>query len=290
MKRFGRIMFCFLPALLAFGVQQLVSIPITGLAFLAALYQDTVESIEDVILIFYDYLTSGTFAVWVSAIYGVAALAVFAFWYYKKFRSCETRSVIKNFNIPIILGIILAVIGLQYTTNYVVAVTASIHPAWLDQYNTLIETVGFEDISIVLALYSVLIAPICEELIFRGVTLQYGRKAMPFWAANIFQALLFGIYHMNVIQGVYAFFIGIFLGYICEKGGSIYPAMLFHALFNMWGTFSPDWFMYRADEPLFFLLWLVVGIALLVSGLLLSNYGYRKRNSKVNIFTASSDM
>ena len=32
MKRFGRIMFCFLPALLAFGLQQLISIPAVGLA------------------------------------------------------------------------------------------------------------------------------------------------------------------------------------------------------------------------------------------------------------------
>lgn len=34
MKRFGRIMFCFLPALLAFGLQQLISIPAVGLALL----------------------------------------------------------------------------------------------------------------------------------------------------------------------------------------------------------------------------------------------------------------
>ena len=33
MKRFGRIMFCFLPALLAFGL-QLISIPAVGLALL----------------------------------------------------------------------------------------------------------------------------------------------------------------------------------------------------------------------------------------------------------------
>lgn len=290
MKRFGRIMFCFLPALLAFGVQQLVSIPITGLAFLAALYEDTVENIEDVILIFSDYLTSGTFVVWVSAIYGAAALAIFAFWYYKKFRNYEPRSIIKNFNIPIVLGIFLAVIGLQYTTTYIVSFTAAIHPAWLEQYTNLIETVGFEDASPILALYSVFIAPICEELIFRGVTMKYAQKAMPFSIANVFQALLFGIYHMNVIQGVYAFFIGIFLGYSCEKSGSIYTSILFHALFNLWGTFTPDWFMYRADEPVFFLLWLLIGVTLLVSGLILSGYGYKKRNSKVNICTASSDM
>lgn len=290
MKRFGRIMFCFLPALLAFGVQQLVSIPATGIAFLMSLYADTVSSMDDAMNVFLTYITSGTFSVLISAAYGAFALAIFAFWYYKRFRHNETRGIIKNFNIPIICGIVLAVIGLQYTTTYVVSITAAIHPAWLEHYNSLMEMVGFDDVSVVLALYSVFIAPICEELIFRGVTMQYAKKVMPIWVANLFQALLFGIYHMNVIQGVYAFFIGIFLGYICEKSGSIYTAIFFHACFNLWGTFSPSWFMYRADEPLFFLLWLVVGITLLVLGLLLSSYGYKKRNSKVNIFSASSDM
>jgi hypothetical protein len=41
---------------------------------------------------------------------------------------------------------------------------------------------------------------------------------MPFWVANILQAVLFGIYHMNPLQGIYAFFIGLFLGYVCHKG------------------------------------------------------------------------
>ena len=62
------------------------------------------------------------------------------------------------------------------------------------------------------------------------------RRALPFWAANLMQAVLFGIFHMNWIQGIYAFVLGLVLGWICEKGGSIYFSMFFHILFNFWGT------------------------------------------------------
>ncbi|MFQ6806449.1 MAG: lysostaphin resistance A-like protein [Lachnospiraceae bacterium] len=43
-------------------------------------------------------------------------------------------------------------------------------------------------------------APVVEELIYRGLTLKIFQKAFPFWAANVMQAALFGLMHMNLIQ------------------------------------------------------------------------------------------
>jgi membrane protease YdiL (CAAX protease family) len=51
-------------------------------------------------------------------------------------------------------------------------------------------------------------------------------------AANILQAVLFGIYHMNLIQGVYAFVLGIILGFTAEYFHSIWAAILLHACVN----------------------------------------------------------
>ena len=112
--------------------------------------------------------------------------------------------------------------GSQFFCDFLTTVVSTIVPRWLEQYKELLENAGLDDnIGPLLLLYSVLLGPICEELIFRGVTLRLARKALPFWFANLFQAVLFGIYHMNWIQGIYAFAFGILLGYICEKGGSI---------------------------------------------------------------------
>lgn len=289
MKRFGQIMFCFLPPLLAFGIQQLISIPAVGIALLKAVMDNT--TLNGATYSFINNMMSSTFLELVNVCYGLTALAVFAFWFSKKFRNTERQSFTRSFHPWIIIGIVLCVIGLQYLSNYIVSFTAMIHEEWLDYYISLIEMAGLDDsVSLIMSAYSVLVAPICEELIFRGVTMQYAKKAMPFWIANLFQALLFGIYHMNVIQGVYAFVIGIVLGYICEKGGSIYLSILFHILFNLWGVFAPEWFMYGSDTLLFFFLWLFVGAVLLTGGILLYNRGVKIRNNKVNNFCQPTDM
>lgn len=62
-------------------------------------------------------------------------------------------------------------------------------------------------------LYASILAPISEELIFRGYILQtlrpYGKKF-----AICFSAFLFGVFHGNLLQTPYAFFMGLVLGYV----------------------------------------------------------------------------
>lgn len=65
----------------------------------------------------------------------------------------------------------------------------------------LMETAGLDsDIGLFMFIYAVILGPVCEELVFRGVTMRLVRRALPFWAANLMQAVLFGIFHMNWIQ------------------------------------------------------------------------------------------
>lgn len=176
MKRFGRIMFCFLPALLAFGLQQLISIPAVGLALLGGFYTKGATSIDDCMNAFLNIISTANFNAGVSAAYGTVALVVFAYWYYKKFRQTEPENVRKPFNIPVIFGILITAVGLQYITNYIVSFTAAINPHWLEYYSNLVESVGLDEPSLILVLYSVLIGPVCEELIFRGLTLKYAKE------------------------------------------------------------------------------------------------------------------
>ena len=72
MKRFGRIMFCFLPALLAFGLQQLNSIPAVGLALLGGFYTKGATSIDDCMNAFLNIISTANFNAGVSAAYGTA--------------------------------------------------------------------------------------------------------------------------------------------------------------------------------------------------------------------------
>ncbi|NLG03806.1 MAG: CPBP family intramembrane metalloprotease, partial [Clostridia bacterium] len=83
--------------------------------------------------------------------------------------------------------------------------------------------------------YVSILAPIAEEMIFRGLTFRFAGKAVNAWIANIIQAVLFAVYHMNVVQGVYTFLMGIVLGYVVMKMKSIWAAVILHSTINICG-------------------------------------------------------
>jgi len=74
------------------------------------------------------------------------------------------------------------------------------------------------------------IGPILEEIIFRGAIL---RHLEPYGVnfAIVTQALLFGIYHLNLYQGPFAFLMGLILGYVALRF-SIKWAILLHIANN----------------------------------------------------------
>ena len=166
--------------------------------------------------------------------------------------------------------------GTQYLTTYIMSFVASLFPHWMDAYESLLETAGLDDqISILMVICSVIFAPFCEELVFRGVTMHQAKKCLPFWAVNLLQALLFGIFHMNMIQGIYAFCLGLVLGYVCNRGGSIYYSLLLHMLFNFWGTVLSGLIPF-GDTTFAFIFWFLFGIAMTVGGLVVFNFGIQR--------------
>lgn len=83
-----------------------------------------------------------------------------------------------------------------------------------------------------------LLAPIFEELIFRGIILGELSRGRSFIAANIIQAVVFGAMHLNVIQGIYAALIGFVLGMIYIRSKNLAVPMMVHVCFNTINTFS----------------------------------------------------
>lgn len=72
---------------------------------------------------------------------------------------------------------------------------------------------------------------IAEELLFRGAFQGLMRPCGS--ATAIFApALLFGVLHLDLAQGLTAFACGVFLGWLAERSGSILPGMLLHLVNN----------------------------------------------------------
>ena len=86
--------------------------------------------------------------------------------------------------------------------------------------------------------YTVLAAPVVEELLFRGLLYRRLREGLPFLPAAVVSALLFGAMHANMVQFIYASVVGLLLAWIYERYGNLKAAVLFHAIGNLTGNLS----------------------------------------------------
>jgi membrane protease YdiL (CAAX protease family) len=82
----------------------------------------------------------------------------------------------------------------------------------------------------------VIVAPVVEEFVFRGVLFQYLRSRRSFWVAASISALLFSISHFvpSLIPSFFA--MGLILAALVERYRSLYPAIALHALNNAFAT------------------------------------------------------
>lgn len=89
-------------------------------------------------------------------------------------------------------------------------------------------------------LAAVILAPIIEELLFRGLVFKrlYGYTGrIP---AMIISSLFFGIYHGNMVQGIYAFIVGMLFVFIYDKYKTIAAPILAHMIANLTSVLSVE--------------------------------------------------
>lgn len=167
---------------------------------------------------------------------------------------------------------VVSILGLGMGGCIIVALFLSllqtIFPAAFAEYSKIMDQFGKGEVVITL-LYTIVIVPITEEMIFRGAVLDRLRLGTyPFWIANLMQAALFGVYHMNWVQGIYAFLWGILLGLVYQATGTILANILAHMIFNatnyLLGWLFPDG---RTVAIPFYLGIFLLGIIFFVVGL-----------------------
>ena len=79
---------------------------------------------------------------------------------------------------------------------------------------------------------------ICEELAFRGFILSGFRSMGNNRRAIIVSALFFGVTHGLLQQSINAFVLGLVLGYLAVRSGSLLPGVVFHFLHNSMSVLS----------------------------------------------------
>ena len=86
---------------------------------------------------------------------------------------------------------------------------------------------------VVQILYAGILMPVLEELVFRLAIFRLSRRWIAFPWAMLISAVLFGLYHGNLVQFIYATLCGLLLAYLYETFGSIVAPILAHMVMNI---------------------------------------------------------
>lgn len=210
-------------------------------------------------------------------LYHVLSIPIFGLWYYF---GCKRPKIKQSFKNLTLKAIVIAVLGgfvMSLLANGIVGVEQYLVPDLVEAYVETMESVGMDN-NIWMILTSIILAPIGEELLCRGIILYYANKSLPrFWMANALQALMFGIMHFNWIQGVYAFCIGLFLGYLKKRYNSIVPCMILHLVVNLLSALGFGVIFTFLPES--FLTYLGTVILMAVATIGLIAFDFRKKSS-----------
>lgn len=77
-----------------------------------------------------------------------------------------------------------------------------------------------------------ILSPLMEELVYRGMLYRRMRESVSIVPSVIVSALVFGAMHGNIVQFVYAFFVGCILAICYEYHGTLKVSIILHVIIN----------------------------------------------------------
>lgn len=229
------ILFSVLAMIVALVIQMLVGIPVAAILMVQCTAQAGGDA--NVAMQLYMEAATGTefmtdLLVASTAVYGIVVLLWYKLAYVKKYtvekREAFKENVLKG---KILISLVIAAVGCYCFDILVATLVSIISPESLESFNSLMGSVLSGD-EFMAFLAVVILAPIAEELLFRGIIFRMLTKHWSERAAIIVSALLFGIFHMNLMQAIYVLPIGLLLGYTAYKCKSVLPCILIHMINN----------------------------------------------------------
>jgi membrane protease YdiL (CAAX protease family) len=95
-------------------------------------------------------------------------------------------------------------------------------------------------------------APLLEEILFRGMILSTLKENMHPWIAIAISSVMFGVAHGTPIGIIYATALGLVMGWLAVRLGSIIPSLAFHIAYNATVSYSDGatYFVILASIPI----------------------------------------
>ena len=171
----------------------------------------------------------------------ISLVSVWAYILLCRFRKKEISEYIHTEKIPLMLFVMSAVVALGgrliVTVYYNLIQNVDIFRKSVIESAT-VEPRLYSRMDFAIAFFSILIvAPLFEEFLFRGLIMGELKKIMRPWAAILIQAVIFGVAHGFLFQSVFTGFLGILLGIVYHRTKNIFATAFCHSIFNITSSF-----------------------------------------------------
>lgn len=137
--------------------------------------------------------------------------------------------------IKMFLGISALMILVSGAINILLTLIKLLQPAMEEaevfQVSDIFDLMSADGFAVYSIISTCVLSPVAEELIFRGITMRSFRTLGPA-KAIVYSGLLFGLFHDNLQQGVYAFLVGMIFAYIDICAESLMPSCILHVAIN----------------------------------------------------------
>lgn len=172
-----------------------------------------------------------SFTLMILMINAIICLIIFGLWFYRMPELKEqTVQYNKVYTIKNVLLIIVTALGIQVFVSMIIAIINHCAPSVMSNYLKMFSQVT--NAGPIYIIYIVVLGPIMEEILFRGLMFNRLSKGFGVACALILQSIAFGIYHSNLVQGIYTGVLGILFAFVYIRFKTIFAPILLHCLLN----------------------------------------------------------
>ena len=194
-----------------------------------------IQTLIDFPLALYDYYhgTDWLYEPWVKVPVFFGSTVFILYWGYRRTGlSAGNVFPLGLYNIFVVPGLLLMLVALQLSLGKINVAFEKLlpPPGWfIEMFSRLFDS----DLGVWGGILRVvIIAPVVEELIFRGLIMRGFIRNYPKFLAIFYSALLFALFHLNPWQFPATFLLGLILGWIRIRTGSVLAAITGHAMHN----------------------------------------------------------
>jgi membrane protease YdiL (CAAX protease family) len=227
MSVIGKIWWVVYPALLFFGINIVVQVLVTIVVMVAAMANGTLTAGSMPDMSYESPLMQ--IILYASTIVGGIATIILGLMFIKRDRKVHgfVRDKLQKSSALSWVVIVIICVCLLWVSAGITQLTDDFSPAH-QQTIELLAAMG----NWYYVIFGVIFAPLTEEIICRGLIFKRMRSFMGFLPAAIISGAIFGVMHMNIVQGIYATLIGLFFAYLYEKKQSLFVTIIAHFIVN----------------------------------------------------------